>query len=341
MKPNLIHIIFYGSMLLASCQDLQSKKFTLEAQIIDQDENPVPDAFVIGSSEKIIRNNAIPEAEYARIKAKTDPEGNAKITLVRYSERPSGVFVEKDGYYTTKQSVDWPQMTERETTSKAKSVISIKKIMNPIAMHYHDHCVIPIKNIDEKYAFDLQVGDIVHPYGKGKVSDIIVSVNKIVNESGNAAYVSKIEFANPDDGFIEYQLAKLENKSINTLQSGYLAPESPLLKHITRNTQEKNDRAYFENSHNESMKAYYFRTRTRKNDIGQITNSNYGKIYGNIKLILPSKYVKNNDKSLLYLSMEEIYFNPSNLDRNVECNTKNNLTQKRDSYGAIILPKMP
>jgi hypothetical protein len=80
MKKLLVLIISSSTALLASCQELKSKKYTLDATVVNQDGVPVEGAAITGGNEKIINRDTIIQAEYESIQAKTNPTGRANLT---------------------------------------------------------------------------------------------------------------------------------------------------------------------------------------------------------------------------------------------------------------------
>jgi hypothetical protein len=314
-----ILIIIFSSVVCASCQELKSKTYSLEATVIDQDGAPVEEATIGGSSEKLIVRDTIPQGEYVPIQVKTDSEGKAKLSLLRYSEWPSGVLVEKNGYYTTRQKIEWLPFKNGDNSTQASSIIQFKKIMNPIAMHAKDfrNQDIIIPNLNKIYEYDLMLQDFLPPLGKGKIADIFIKTSGKSDGQGNANIVLTIESKDQEGGFASFITSSREYGSY--LWSDFKSPENGYKSRITLLYDSSNPHEH--NSKNVNTN-YYFRVRGKINPATKTKEWNYGKIYGPISLLAMKKEWIDGDCAL---RLGGIYFNPISGDRNVEFDTKRNL----------------
>jgi hypothetical protein len=314
-----ILIIIFSSVICASCQELKSKTYTLEATVIDQDSAPVEEATIGGSSEKIVIRNTITMTDYEPIHVKTDFEGKAKLALLRYTETPTGVLVEKDGYYTTRQAVVWPYFKKNEKSTLAATKIMLKKIMNPVAMHAKEFTRedIIIPSLNKKYEYDLMVQDFLPPAGKGKVADVYITAIGESDGEGKANIELSIEAKEDESGFVKFINESREYGS--QLWSDYIAPNEGYTPSITLYYNSSNREEHL----NKDISAnYYFRVRGKTNPVTKIKEWNYGKIYGPISLFAMKKEWIDGDCAL---RLSAIYFNPLSGDRNVEFDTKRNL----------------
>ncbi len=335
MKLILVLIMISSSVFFASCQELKRKAYTLDATVVDQDGKPVVDAIIVGSSDKIVSRNPIPQAEYEREQAKTDIQGNAHITLMRYSEWPSGVLVEKDGYYNTKKTVTWPQMTDGKNCSHAISSIQIKKIKNPVGMYACSNSgsaekIAKIKQFNTKCGFDLQYAEALPPLGRGKYADFYFTLEGNYESNSEYNMTLKIEFPNKLDGIVEFDTAgRINSRETNIqgsfMQSNYEAPESGYKQTVVKKSWNSKVDTIPQND-NDMKKNYYFRVRTKTDAQGRIVSANYGKIYGDFFLD-PANFDWGYYATLMLV---DTYFNPTNNDRNVEFDLKKNLLQNSD-----------
>ncbi len=337
MKYYYTIALVFLTLASASCQEVQKEKFKIEVHVSDIDKLPVKDAVVTGGSEKILKNTSIPQANYENVVAKTDINGRAILDLTRYSGSPSAVLINKEGYYKTKQAIKWTKNADGISNNDAKFNATLKPVKNPVKMIYHRACGTPIHELNKNYGVDLEIGDAVAPLGKGKTADIFVSITEVSREENMPnAYVATIVFANPLDGFTEFIVDNKANNEGSVLWSDYKAPLSNYKNNLTRETTNLRDSKFFENLENEKTKCYYFRARSVRNSDGAFIESNYGKIYGAIKISMPSKFSNNNNSPFVYFIIEDVYFNSNNNDINVECDTTLNLSPKLDEYGKPI-----
>ncbi|MEI6424077.1 MAG: hypothetical protein WCP55_17815 [Lentisphaerota bacterium] len=191
--------------------------------------------------------------------------------------------------------------------------IALKKIKNPVPMYAKKinsawmPSKIPTQNQDVGY--DLEVGDWVAPHGKGKTADFIFNIaaeNRDPKRDRKCVY--NIKFSNDKDGIQEYN----PNKAIQSVYRWpYEAPEdgysSALEKYdiVTSDKREKNVK-------NDNEINYIYRVRTKTDEKGNIVETRYGKINGEIMAFT------NGGIQFTY------YFNPSGT-RNLEFDTEKNL----------------
>jgi hypothetical protein len=335
MKKLLFTILSISCTICASCQEIKSKTYELEATVVDQDGSPVENATVKGSSERLILRDTIPQGEYVPTHVKTDSEGKAKLSLLRYSEWPSGVLVEKNGYYTTRQKIEWPPFKNGDNRTQSSSIIQLKKIMNPTRMYAHSNSgsaekIVKIKQFNVKYGFDLQYAEALPPLGNGKHADFYFILEGDYKSKYDYNMTLKIMFTNKSDGVVAFDTASRLNPRENniqgsSLQSDYTAPESNYKQSIIKKTwSSKNDSN--PQCDNDMRKNYYFRVRTITDEDGKLVSANYGKIYGDF-FFEPANIEWGYYASLMLV---DTYFNPSINVRNVEFDTGKNLLKNSD-----------
>lgn len=171
-------------------------------------------------------------------------------------------------------------------------------------------------------SYDLEQGDWVEPYGKGKIADIVFNIEreakvKYIDHSRGYEYerfasgaTVEITVSNDGDGFILYPVA--EEDRHRGLRMPYEAPLDgyvPVVKKYSTNPREELGEANINKDMN-----YFFRVRTVKDEAGKVISTHYGKIHGDF-LINSS----GNDISFAY------YLNPTPYDRNVEFKPGSNL----------------
>jgi hypothetical protein len=260
----------------------------------------------------IFHPNASRQDQITQINVISDENGNFT------AEGPSqdgtfgvGQLLSKDGYYGSGVNIPyfvktddhghWLPWDQTYTTM-------MRKIGNPIPM-YAKTVGVEIPAVGIPCGYDLEVGDWVGPYGKGKVADFIVTIT-------NRRYVSwydfdvnaTITFPNPGDGIQETKLPKEFANS--QFKWPRLAPETGYQSSLDARI------AWFPQSSrkdpidtNSDTQDYFFRVRTAEQS-GNVTSALYGKISGGIG-IDPRK-AKVCGLGFTY------YLNPNINDRNIE-----------------------
>ncbi len=191
--------------------------------------------------------------------------------------------VSKEGYYETNGRlwfgggvgkpaiVKWGKWQPYGATNN----VILKPIKNPVKMIYHEF----EKNVETNkvVGFDLNIGDCVHPYGKGKVADFsfVYTFRKI--DTWNMHGTLTLLFTNELDG--AYQ----KKKTVGSLYpSDYHASTNQIYQrkivYEFNSTTNVNDLL--------SKDDYLvMRTRTKVNEKNELIAAHYSKIYGPLRLL--------------------------------------------------------
>ena len=276
-------------------------------QIVDDKGHPVPDATINGRSLK-------------PFSGKSNIQG-----IYRVSNESSSIewfSVSKSNYYDT-----WDYSGRRgELTTELVALrtnilrVVLKRIHNPIPM-YAKQASVELPAASGSYGYDLMIGDLLKPYGKGEVADFIFHIAKEIKPYARNLDVS---FLAPRDGIQRYDSAEARHRD-GPRQSDFIfpyeAPESgyyPSLLEadvaadaITPHSDSQNRNYHIAN--------YIFLTRT-----GNTTNGVYGRIFG------PFGFIIRETSPIVQFTY---YLNPSGT-RNLEWDSARNLliNSKRNEY---------
>jgi len=248
-----------------------------------------------------------------------------------------------DGYYRTEiyQAIDSPCT---QTNGHADLVLPItwdvmipvllKRIRSPIPMYIQNVENINIrKRTGDKIGrvvtnsvagYDLVRGDIVAPYGRGRIADCEIKyLMKIISKDDDALPVDcdtvfEACMTNLVDGICRGNPDGAENGRLGSACiSDYNAPVSGYTNTISFYRKVRGTKA---ESNDDRHYLYYFRIRTQTNGVGQVTNALYGKIYRQI------------NGNFTY------YLNPTPNDRNVEFDPKRNLFKNLGEFEKVHVP---
>ena len=162
--------------------------------------------------------------------------------------------------------------------------------------------------------YDLMMGEWLPPLGTGTVADI--EFERLPRESlgrgehdgitGEAFRVAMmVRFPGEGNGLVAMSYSDWWRLKIRTAPEDGYASE---FKCWTMRGKDLKWSGTFDTEH-----CYCFRIRTRRDDAGKIVSANYGKIYGDIKMVPMS------DKGSQPVSVEMLYYlNTTPLDRNLE-----------------------
>jgi hypothetical protein len=185
---------------------------------------------------------------------------------------------------------------------KREGTLILRKKRNPTPLAVRRIELVP-PSLEKPYAYDLEIGDYVQPYGKGKTPDLVFRSVLLRNDGPmDLDYRLDVSFSNLGDGIISTE----QNLWCTLRSPHYLAP----------NAQYKNKWIYTrtvkpggggKTSANPN-RCFYLRVRTKLDTAGKIMSANYAKIYGDF-----SKFV--------------YFYNPTPNERNLEFDPDKNLAK--------------
>lgn len=238
----------------------------------------------------------------------TNKEGIAELS--GHEEIYVDLEVTRKGFYTSKKRVNVRPGKSREID------IVLRDIRKPIAMYVKRILLTAAgkRRNGEEFGYDFVAGDFVAPYGKGVVSDILITHAYQRKDTWNYTAEISIRFSNPDDGLIPFYL----EDGASEYRSAYLAPgngyNNSWAIHVKREgvgTPIKGNQ--------DKRRNYYFRVRSKRDKKGNIISGYYGKIYGEFPEIT-------------------YYLNPVVNDRNIEFDVNRNLFLELGDEGQITVP---
>jgi len=224
--------------------------------------------------------------------------------------------VTKEGYYTTegqywflRQSDVGVQNNRWQPWNPTNKVV-LKEHRNPLPM-YAKNIDTSIPDHDRPTGFDLEFGDWVAPYGKGKQADLLITYNAKIEDV--LIFSNQLIIAcSARLGGLQRTRKEIESSFLSAYEApnnGY-QPQMALAINRTKNNiitrEEFGDKEYL-----------IFRIRTVLDEKGNIVSAQYGKIYG------PIEYgrVDENHGGVRFT----YYLNPTPNDRNLEFDPSRNL----------------
>lgn len=299
-----------------SCADQVT---TTTVTVVTEDDLPIQGANVsityafYGNKKNIIGNGI------------SDVEG--KYTFSGESLAKFFVTVKKEGYYESRyQGMVYTVEDSQRILSNPELVLALKKIKEPIPMYARGKLEFVIPEPNKEFGFDLEVADWVAPYGKGKSTDVIFSVNGYYNSLNDNESRLVVSFPNEGDGLIK--IGGNYRKG-SKLMSPHVAPEEGYIQRKEwSKSRKKNPNATTE-AHTKYLIAeeyeqdgvnYLLRVRTILDPQGNVVSAHYGKVYGDFKFFGAHK-----DGS--FIGVDALYFNPTKNDRNLEYKVGENLNK--------------
>ena len=305
---------------------------SVKLRVSDDAGSPVTNAAVDGCFLDLSQSGA-----RTRFNGVTDTNG---IFLAK-GETVLGVYARftRDGFYPTKmkQTIEYTRKADGKGYEgidrwEREIPVLFKRIRNPIPM-YARHVDNPYVSAFEcvgKYSlgrtssFDIVKGAFLPPNGNGQVADIEFAWKmSIYSKDGDGLAVDydtlcDIRMINTMDGVCRGTPDGAESGQLGNLYlSAYEAPTEGYTNILSFSEKVRGTNA---DSNDDRHYLYYFRIRTQTNEMGQVTNALYGKIYGQI------------NGSFTY------FLNPMPNDRNVEFDPKKNLFTTLGEFEQVHRP---
>jgi len=202
--------------------------------------------------------------------------------------------------------------------------VVLKKIINPIPM-YARRAQVETPVSDQPVGFDLVESDWVAPYGKGKLSDFIFTLQRRFDSRRNYESIVTLSFSNQGDGLHAVE-APAEYGS--ELKLPHTAPDTGYAPQKVCRIGAAPGRSNYEDV--QTSRNYLFRVRTIFDERGQPASGLYGKIDGDIRLD------SINSKTCILLFT--YYLNPTPNDRNLEFDPKRNLSTNLKDEERVTAP---
>lgn len=230
---------------------------------------------------------------------------------------------EKAGYYESRKTVTFgPDPETKKDSDSAVVVLCLRKKISPTAMYAKRLEYQPIPVLDRPVGFDLLAGDWVMPYGKGITSDVVFTGKLDVRSREDFDAALLLQFPNPGDGLAVVPAQRVFPES--KLLLPYEAPENGFdLREIRWTCNEPRDR-YVPQCTVRGVN-WFLRVRTELDRDGRAVKAMYGKIPGEIALM-----VTVNPHPAISISFT-YYVNPDGT-RNIEFDPKRNLIPNARSY---------
>lgn len=188
----------------------------------------------------------------------------------------------KEGYYDTvgrhwfyRNREDCVRNGRWQPWNSTNTVI-IKERRNPTSMYSMNvDATIPIR--DKPAGYDLEVGDWISPYGKGKVPDLWITYSADISDILTFSNRLVIAGNNQGDGF-----QRNEKEAWSSLVSSYEAPLDGYLPEVVLSVERTKNQIIKRELLGES-EYLFVRSRTTLDKDGNISSARYSKIYGPIE----------------------------------------------------------
>ena len=243
----------------------------------DPDGKPVEGAEVALS----LTYYRVRSVEGKTVRELTDKEGFATVSGMAESEYRVGAG--KSGYYRTvapTRDLDSEYGLKQYANGTHEMDIELRPIRNQVAGINRGFDGLLIPELNKPFGFDLEVGDWVAPYGKGKAADLIFRLDGYFNSPDDYIFKFNASYGRPGDGL---QPVKVEPNA--EIGSAFRLPyEAPLTgyeaAHVWERAHVGGQRVISEERKGGTF--FLFRVRTVLDSSGNVVRALYGYMDGNL-----------------------------------------------------------
>ena len=304
--------IFAVSCLLGS---LAHADINLSVRVTDMNNLPVNGAKVIADFQGYLKKHQVTVTEA------TNADGIAIITGCSKAgpvNTTINITVNGEGYYySTVEAISGKNL-------KHDVHVMLRKRVNPAALYVKRVSIgVPI---DEGWvAFDFEKGDLVKPYGEGKVSDLFLKTKSVRTEDNGSIPIDSdagkllIKFPSEHDGII------FQDAGYNIKSDMVMPHEAPADGYQGIYTRE--EAAYFDANRRKDC-GVFMRVRSVSNEKGELKTANYAKLNEDLRFDPRESgwHVNDEGKPKTFGNVSfTYYFNPTPDDRNLEFDPERNL----------------
>lgn len=277
MKTLLTSAIGAWALLLSPgcmiAQDLAMPAIpiTVEARVRDPQGLPVEDATVYLALPRYRLGDKNQDS-----KGQTNKEGVATVSGI--AQQDYKLSAEKPGYYRTqgpRRGINDEKSFPQYAVGVQKIEMELRPVRDPIIgiSRDVDRRLLP-KTDGSSLGFDLEVGDWVAPYGKGKNSDFIFTVGGHFNGLNDYDQSLALSFSKQGDGIIVFKHPKQLGSALKWPYEAPLSGYEP--QRVWRKTFDGKSRT--SNLDTSGDINYLFRVRTELDEQGNVRRAMYGVI---------------------------------------------------------------
>lgn len=231
------------------------------------------------------------------------------------------ISVVKQGYYDSRLTYSYPNyvsVKEHKWQPWNPTVTAVvRRVVNPIPMFMKRvETKLPVENVP--FAFDLQAGDWLEPYGRGQVPDLSFKVTRRVTSPNDYEGTLRLSFTNAFDGIQQAEGMIMES----VFQFPRVASAVGYATNYVYSHGNDPSKGYYGARVDDPKKYYLVRVRSVVDSDGKLKQAQYGLLAGDIEL---TGVASANSVRIAFT----YYLNPTPNDRNMEFDPKRNLFTNR------------
>jgi len=265
-KPQCFKLFFVVAMTFVQGCLATSRDAIVTVRIIDDEGKPI----------NAVRSTLAHTDTFNAKTGFTDADGMYSDELTKIFAQIGGWF-EKPGYYKSSGKFWGWSSGLLVPPADTNFTVVLKRIIDPVPMVYKKIAAYSPRP-GEPVGFDLEIGDWVHPDGKGKITDMLITATKNYMSANEFSFSLSVEFIGEENGIQPFYYPSFIGAGY-PLKSEFpppqIAPELGYLKNIEHFSKKIPTERRAKNSLNENI-SRIFRVRTVLDEEGKIVSANYG-----------------------------------------------------------------
>jgi hypothetical protein len=316
---NLAYRAVFSTTLLVILSGFQlaarDPLFRLTLHVVDDERAPVAQAEALIGAERRPKGDES-GGKGVFVQGVTDEHGYFSAEMEAWDASQAGYRVQKKGHYGIWMSYRAKDPVHGKWQPWNPTIeVLLKRIKNPVPM-YAKRVEIKIPESNKPIGYDLMLGDLVAPYGKGEIPDLIFEADRNVVSYKDYDGTLTLRFSNEGDGLVEHEIERPDPPG---LRMPYTAPDDGYVPIKTwqesRHTSGRGNGKIISTASNRMN--YFIRVRTIRDKEGKVVSALYGKIHGDFRWFIGARAPKSGLAFTYYL-------NPAGT-RNIEYDPKRNL----------------
>lgn len=308
--------------------------FSFELVVVDDQGNPVEEAMV----EHAFISESLP-SDKQKVVLFTGSDGVCQFSGV--ASDLGRLRITKKGWYTNIEKLSPFFSRRRESggdwTPLGKVVRTVFKTKGEsVPMYAKKEKILVPKNFvsEQRLGYDLEIGDWVAPFGKGKREDFIFSWRMDGESERDFKWKLVLEFSNPGDGIQSFDSVvgmddpAFRGSELRSPKSAPIFGYKPKIEWKFTGSESRETCRNF---------LHVFRVRTVLGEGGKIVEAKYGKIYGNPIVDRFFKKADDGSQNKIDGLIFNYYFNPNGTP-NLEFDTERNLLLNLPPERSVRVP---
>lgn len=274
---SLILTVLATGCALAQQMTQPAVQITAEVRVFDPALQPIEGATVHATFPRYQIGDQARE-KYQEVTAQTNRDGIA--TLSGTAQMDYVISVSKAGYYRTqgpRRGLDTPKGLREFGAGLQKIDLTIRPIRKPVVGISRNFDQLPLPASEGPIGFDLEIGDWVAPFGKGRIADFVFELKGRYVSRWDYEQQFTLRFSQAMDGILSFKHPKGIGSALIWPYEAPLDGYEPMRTWMLQPLNQRSRGPTFDLSGETN---YIFRVRSEVDEKGNLVRAMYGVVSG-------------------------------------------------------------